>query len=102
MQTGTSKVNVATRTKNRVLLISSVEFGRPYVFAPEVPKDRVEAMRKAFADVATDPEMLAEAGKSRIDMTYHSPAHLERLVQSLYQTPPELIEVVKKLVPNLQ
>jgi tripartite-type tricarboxylate transporter receptor subunit TctC len=83
-------------------VFSSVEFGRPYVFPPEVPKERVEAMRKAFTDVAIDPEMLAEAGKSKIDMTYHSPAHLERLVQSLYQTPPELIEVVKKLVPNLQ
>jgi tripartite-type tricarboxylate transporter receptor subunit TctC len=83
-------------------VFSSVEFGRPYVFPPEVPADRVAAMRKAFADVAHDPEMLAEAGKSRIDMTYHSPAHLERLVQGLYETPPELIEVVKKLVPNLQ
>jgi hypothetical protein len=28
--------------------------------------------------------------------------HLETLVESLYQTPPELIETVKKLVPNLQ
>jgi tripartite-type tricarboxylate transporter receptor subunit TctC len=83
-------------------VFSSVEFGRPYVFPPEVPADGVAAMRKAFADVAHDPEMLAEAGKSRIDMTYHSPAHLERLVQGLYETPPELIEVVKKLVPNLQ
>jgi tripartite-type tricarboxylate transporter receptor subunit TctC len=83
-------------------VFSSVEFGRPYVFPPEVPKDRVEVMRKAFADVSKDSEMLAEAAKSKIDMTYHSPAHLERLVETLYQTPPELIEVVKKLVPNLQ
>jgi hypothetical protein len=83
-------------------VFSSVEFGRPYVFPPGVPQERVEAMRKAFADVAKDPEMLAEAGKSRIDMTYHSPAQLERLVDALYQTPPELIDVVKKLVPNMQ
>src|SRR5437764_10421576 len=83
-------------------VFSSVEFGRPYVFPPEVPKERVEVMRKAFADVSKDSEMLAEAAKSKIDMTYHSPAHLERLVETLYQTPPELIEVVKKLVPNLQ
>jgi len=83
-------------------VFSSVEFGRPYVFPPDVPNERVDALRKALTDVAKDPEMLAEAGKSKIDMTYHSPTHLERLVQSLYQTPPELIEVVKKLVPNLQ
>ena len=83
-------------------VFSSVEFGRPYVFPPEVAKERVAAIRTAFADVANDPDMLAEAAKSKIDMTYHSPAHLERLVENLYQTPPPLIEVVKKLVPNLQ
>jgi tripartite-type tricarboxylate transporter receptor subunit TctC len=83
-------------------VFSSVEFGRPYVFPPEVPKDRVDAMRQAFVAVAKDPEMLAEAAKIKMDMTFHSPEHLERLVESLYQTPPELIETVKKLVPNMQ
>jgi tripartite-type tricarboxylate transporter receptor subunit TctC len=83
-------------------VFSSVEFGRPYVFPPDVPKDRVDAMRQAFAAVAKDPDMLAEAAKTKIDMTFHAPVHLETLVESLYQTPPELIETVKKLVPNLQ
>jgi hypothetical protein len=46
--------------------------------------------------------MLAEAAKIKMDMTFHSPTHLEGLVDSLYQTPPDLIETVKKLVPNLQ
>jgi tripartite-type tricarboxylate transporter receptor subunit TctC len=83
-------------------VFSSVEFGRPYVFPPDVPRDRVDAMRQAFAAVAKDPDMLAEAAKIKIDMTFHAPGHLETLVESLYQTPPELIETVKKLVPNLQ
>jgi tripartite-type tricarboxylate transporter receptor subunit TctC len=83
-------------------VFSSVEFGRPYVFPPDVPKDRVDAMRKAFAQVATDTEMLAEAGKIKMDMTFHAPEQLEKLVAALYATPPDLIETVKKLVPNLQ
>jgi tripartite-type tricarboxylate transporter receptor subunit TctC len=83
-------------------VFSSVEFGRPYVFPPDVPQDRVEAMRKAFVEVAKDGDMLAEAAKIKMDMIFHTPAHLEKLVESLYQTPPELIETVKKLVPNLQ
>lgn len=80
-------------------VFSSVEFGRPYVFPPDVPKDRVDAMRKAFAQVATDTEMLAEAGKIKMDMTFHAPEQLEKLVAALYATPPDLIETVKKLVP---
>jgi tripartite-type tricarboxylate transporter receptor subunit TctC len=82
-------------------VFSSTEFGRPYVFPPEVPPDRVALMRKAFADVAKDPQMLAEAEKTKIDMTYIAPARLEELVDNLYRTPPELIETIKKLVPNL-
>ena len=38
----------------------------------------------------------------KMDMTYRSPERLEQLVAALYETPPALIETVKKLVPNLQ
>jgi tripartite-type tricarboxylate transporter receptor subunit TctC len=82
-------------------VFSSVEFGRPYVFPPEVPKDRVEIMRKAIADTARDPELLAEADKMKLDMAYRPPEHLERLIANLYETSPAMIETVKKLVPNL-
>jgi len=83
-------------------VLSTTEFGRPYVFPPDVPQDRVEIMRKALADAARDAELLAEADKMKLDMSYHSPAHLERLLANLYQTPPEMVEAVRKLIPNLQ
>jgi tripartite-type tricarboxylate transporter receptor subunit TctC len=83
-------------------IFSSAEFGRPYVFPPDVPQDRVDVMRKAFADLATDPEMLADAKRIKMDMTYHRPQELEQLVQSLYETPQELIDSIKRLVPNIQ
>jgi tripartite-type tricarboxylate transporter receptor subunit TctC len=83
-------------------IFSGVEFGRPYVFPPGVPEERVEIMRQALSQVAKDPDMLLEAEKLKLDMTYHPPSHLERLVESLYQTPPGMIEAVKKLVPNLE
>jgi tripartite-type tricarboxylate transporter receptor subunit TctC len=83
-------------------VFSSTEFGRPYVLPPEVPKDRVETMRKAFAETLADPELSAEAARIKMDMTYRPPDHLERLVANLYETPAALVETVKKLVPNLQ
>jgi tripartite-type tricarboxylate transporter receptor subunit TctC len=83
-------------------VFASAEFGRPYVLPPEVSADRVALMRKAFAEFARDPQMQADAEKSKIDMTYLPPERLEELVASLYRTPPDLIETVKKLVPNLQ
>src|SRR5580698_3090252 len=81
-------------------VFSSNEFGRPYVFPPEVPQERVDIMRKAIADAVHDPELLAEAATIKMDMTYTPPDHLEQLVQKLYQTPPAVIETVKSLLLN--
>jgi tripartite-type tricarboxylate transporter receptor subunit TctC len=81
-------------------VFSSSEFGRPYVFPPGVPKERVALMRKAFADVAKDKEMLAEAKKLKLDMSYIPPKRIERLIANLYQTPPAMIATVKKLIPH--
>jgi tripartite-type tricarboxylate transporter receptor subunit TctC len=83
-------------------VFSSTEFGRPYLFPPDVPKDRVELMRKAIAEAAKSPELLAEAAAMKLDMSYRAPEHLERLVADLYATPPAMIETIKKIVPNLR
>ncbi len=83
-------------------VFASVEFGRPYVFPPDVPKDRVELMRGALAAAAQDPDLLAEAAKIRLDMSYRPPEGLEKLLGDLHATPPGVIAEVKKLIPNLQ
>jgi hypothetical protein len=59
-------------------------------------------MRKAFADAVHDPELVAEAERLKLDMTYRPPQDLERLVTNLYETPPELVKIVKKPVPTMQ
>jgi tripartite-type tricarboxylate transporter receptor subunit TctC len=83
-------------------VFSSVEFGRPYVLPPETPPELVALMRKAMADALKDPELVAEAARLKLDMTYRPPDVLMRLVENLYQTPSSVIDAVKKLVPNIQ
>ena len=83
-------------------VFSSTEFGRPYIFPPDVPTSRVTTMRKAIADTVADPELVAEAQKLQVDMAWRRPEDLERSTAALYKTSPELIEAVRKLVPNLQ
>jgi tripartite-type tricarboxylate transporter receptor subunit TctC len=83
-------------------VFSSTEFGRPYVYPPEVPKDRVEAMRTAIADAAHDPELVAESAKVQLDMTFTTPDVLEGLVAKLYDTPPRLIATIKTILPNVK
>jgi tripartite-type tricarboxylate transporter receptor subunit TctC len=81
-------------------VFSSTEFGRPYAFPPGVPADRVAIMRRAVADAVRDPELAAEAAGIKMDMTYTPPDRLERLVATLYKTPPAVIDAVKALLPG--
>src|SRR5260221_9946574 len=67
-------------------VFSSVELGRPYVLPPGTPKERVAILRKAFAETVHDPELVAEADRLKLDMTYRSPEDLERLGTNLYET----------------
>jgi tripartite-type tricarboxylate transporter receptor subunit TctC len=83
-------------------VFSSVEFGRPYVLPPDSPPELVALMRKAFADAVNDPDLVAEAERLKLDMTYRPPGDLVKLVANLYQTPQSIIDTVKKLVPNIQ
>jgi tripartite-type tricarboxylate transporter receptor subunit TctC len=82
-------------------VLSTTEFGRPYVMPPETPKAIVAIMRKAMADAVRDPKLIAEAQKMKLDMTYTPPEQIEQLLARLYETPPAMIEAVRKLIPHL-
>jgi tripartite-type tricarboxylate transporter receptor subunit TctC len=94
---------VKTEDQRRLIrfVFASAEFGRPYVFPPDVPQDRVDIMRKAIAAATADPELVAEARQMKLDMAYRGPDELERLVASLYDTPADMLETVRKLVPQM-
>jgi tripartite-type tricarboxylate transporter receptor subunit TctC len=67
--------------------------GRPFVTPPEVPKERVAMLRKAFMDTMADKEFLAEAEKAKFEVTPVSGEKIENLVLEVYRnTTPELAE----------
>src|SRR5262249_17999791 len=48
--------------------IARLEYGRPFFMPPNVPADRVEAVRRAFDATMKDPAYRAEADKLKIDV----------------------------------
>jgi tripartite-type tricarboxylate transporter receptor subunit TctC len=69
--------------------------------AAEVPKERVEALRKAFMDTWADPELLAEAKKIDLDVAAISGAEVQDLIAKAYATPPAVIAKAKDaLIPK--
>jgi tripartite-type tricarboxylate transporter receptor subunit TctC len=79
------------------LYTSSVELGRPIVAPPNVPKERVEALRKAVADTLKDPELLEESKKAGMEMTYVSGPEIASLIADLMSTSPEIVDKMKEL-----
>jgi len=70
----------------------------PYVVHPDVPKDRVEALREAFMATFADPEFLADAKKTRIEFTPSSGEQVTRVVQSIMKTSPAVLAKMKKIL----
>ena len=69
------------------LIFARQVMGRPYLAPPGVPADRAAALRQAFMDTMKDPEFLAEAEKSQLEITPVPGEEVEKLVKDLYQTP---------------
>ncbi len=80
------------------LFFSQEIFGRPYVVAPEVPKDRVEALRKAFWATLKDPELLADAKRANLEVNPVSAEEVEKLIAKVYAAPRELTQKIKKAI----
>jgi tripartite-type tricarboxylate transporter receptor subunit TctC len=83
------------------LVYSQEVFARPFMVAAEVPKERVEALRKAFMETWADPDLLAEAKKVNLDIAAISGADVQKLIRNAYATPPDVIAKAKDaLVPK--
>ncbi len=80
------------------LFFSQEVFGRPYVLAPEVPGDRVNALRKAFLETLADPDLQADAAKANLDVHPVSGEDVTALVAKAYAAPPEITAKLKHVL----
>jgi tripartite-type tricarboxylate transporter receptor subunit TctC len=74
------------------LIYSQLMFGRPFVLPPGVPSERVTALRKAFMDTLRDPEIVAEAGRMKLDIDALSGEEVQAEVAKAYAMPTNIVE----------
>jgi tripartite-type tricarboxylate transporter receptor subunit TctC len=80
------------------LVLASGEFGRPIIATPGIPADRVKILREAFSKSMSDPALLADAKKRRLEIDPTTPDDLESLAKEVFTTNREIIERMKKLL----
>lgn len=69
---------------------------RPYVLPPGTPKDRVQTLRRAFAETLKDPEFLAEAKKAKLDIDPLSGEEVQKMVAAMFKLSPALVAKLRE------
>jgi tripartite-type tricarboxylate transporter receptor subunit TctC len=76
-------------------VVNAAEIGTAFFTAPNVPKDRVETLRRAFDDTMKDPEFLAEAEKTQLTVSPLPGEELQKLVAEVAAIKPDILEKVR-------
>jgi tripartite-type tricarboxylate transporter receptor subunit TctC len=80
------------------LIFARQVMGRPYLAPPNLPKERSEALRRAFDATMQDKDFLAEADKAHLEITPVAGSEVEKLVAEVYQTPSEIAAKAAKVL----
>lgn len=71
---------------------------RLYAVPPGTPKERVKMLQKTFMDTMKDPDFLAEAKKSNLDIDPTSGEEAEKAIARLFQLEAPLVAKMKKIL----
>lgn len=77
------------------IVFGSVAMARPFAAPPDLPPDRLQLLRNAFAQAATDPDLIADARQKGFHVTYVPPELLSSLVSGAYGADAALIKKVR-------
>jgi tripartite-type tricarboxylate transporter receptor subunit TctC len=80
------------------ILSGDIAVGRPILTAPNVPADRVRALRKAFDDTMRDPQFLEAAAKANMYLNPMAGEELQAIVGRIVSPSPGVIEKVKEAI----
>ena len=97
-------LELATNDLDRQVLTfisADTAISRALVAPPEVPADRLEALRRAFDATMSDPELLAEAARSQLDVGPMRGEDAQKIADAIVDTAPDVIARARELFGNL-
>ncbi len=80
------------------LVFARQSMGRPVVAPPGMDPRVVAELRKGFTDAMHDPDFVAEAARSGMEMEFVSGEDVQRLVEHLYSLPKDAVERAQKML----
>ena len=96
---GASHSDRVLRKKSDIMLIVSRQnIARPFAAPPGVPAERVAALRRAFDETMRDPDFLAEARLSALEVRPASGAQVQTLFGEITAAPPEVVSMAAEMI----
>jgi tripartite-type tricarboxylate transporter receptor subunit TctC len=80
------------------LIFSRQTAAYPFAAPPDVPKAKLEILRKAFDATMKDKDYLADAKRSSLEIDPTSGEEIDAIVASLFNTPDAVITRTKKVL----
>ena len=80
------------------VILRGGDFGRPMIAPPGTPADRVNILREAYVKSMSNPELLTEAKKGRMDVEPVTGEQLQALVKRVLDQPPGVLKRVRKIL----
>jgi tripartite-type tricarboxylate transporter receptor subunit TctC len=80
------------------LILIRQEMGRPLVAPPDVPAERVAALRAGFAATMTDPEFRTEAARFQMEIEPLDGEAIAKLLAKAYRAPRPIVDRAAELV----
>jgi tripartite-type tricarboxylate transporter receptor subunit TctC len=85
-------------TKVLELIFSRQSMAYPYAAPPDVPADRLQALRRAFDATMKDPEYLADMQQQKLDLDPLGGDEMQTLISSAYASSPQVIARAKAAI----
>jgi tripartite-type tricarboxylate transporter receptor subunit TctC len=82
------------------LMFSRQSMAYPFTAPQDIPADRLQALREAFAKTMTDPEFIAEAKQQTLDIDPVPGDVIQTLVRNVYGSPPQVIERARAVIKD--
>jgi tripartite-type tricarboxylate transporter receptor subunit TctC len=80
------------------VILRGGDFGRPLVTPPETPGNIIKMLRDAHAKAMTDPALLDEANKGKMEVQVVSGEELHKLADKMISMPPGVVKRVKNVL----
>jgi tripartite-type tricarboxylate transporter receptor subunit TctC len=80
------------------LIVSGTQLGRPFATTPDIPADRLAALRDAFRATMKDPEFLKDAAQLNFEVNPVYGEPMQKIVEKILSTPKPLAERAKEFL----